>query len=211
MPAVCLCIPVQEAIAALMIAECLAVYVLAPAAVHRPFLAPLAGAHEFEVWLLTASHLPVKIPPLCSNIIILNNIMKKGRIMKRLLLLAVMILGFSGLVQADVIGNKDSKFFFPADCSFAKMIKKDNVVTFKSAADAVAAGYKASSKCKVADDAAAAVPVVGNKSSKLFFPTDCSVVKTIKDDNKVSFKSAADAVAAGYKASSKCTDSAAKS
>lgn len=127
---------------------------------------------------------------------------------KLALILGVLILGFSGVVQADVIGNKDSKLFFPADCSYAKLIKKDNVVTFKTAADAIAAGYKASSKCKAADKDT--VSFVGNKSSKLFFPSDCSYVKMIKDENKVTFKSSADAAAAGYKSSTKCTDAAAK-
>ena len=93
--------------------------------------------------------------------------------------LGVLFLGMTASVQADVIGNKDSKFFFPPDCSYAKLIKKDNVVTFKSAADAVAAGYKESSKCK---SAAAVTPAfVGNKSSKLYFPANCSTVKLIKD------------------------------
>ncbi len=117
-------------------------------------------------------------------------------------LVGALVLGFTGAAHADFVGNKDSKFFFPDTCSYVKLIKKDNVVNFKTAADAVAAGYKASSKCK--PDAASTVTFVGNKSSKLFFPSNCSVVKLIKDDNKVSFGSAADAVAAGYKASSKC-------
>ena len=84
------------------------------------------------------------------------------------------------------------------------MIKKENVVNFKTAADAMAAGFKASSKCKPAEELA--MPVVANKSSKLFFPPDCSVVKMIKDDNKVTFKSSAEAIAAGYKASTKCSE-----
>jgi methylphosphotriester-DNA--protein-cysteine methyltransferase len=126
--------------------------------------------------------------------------------MKKLMLAmtGLLILSFSGLANADFVGNKDSKFFFPDTCSYVKLIKKDNVVNFKTSADAIAAGYKASSKCK--SDAPAAVIFVGNKSSKLFFPANCSVVKLIKDDNKISFKSSADALAAGYKASSKCAD-----
>jgi methylphosphotriester-DNA--protein-cysteine methyltransferase len=119
-------------------------------------------------------------------------------------LAGVLILAFTGSAQADVIGNKDSKFFFPENCSYAKMIKKENVVTFKTSADAVAAGYKASSKCQSSD--ANAVTFIGNKSSKFFFPSDCSYVKMIKDENKVTFKSSADALAAGYKASSKCSE-----
>ena len=128
---------------------------------------------------------------------------------KLILVLGVLIFGFNGLVQADVVGNKDSKLFFPVDCSYVKLIKKDNIVTFKSPKDAIAAGYKESSKCKSAE--VDTVLFVGNKSSKLFFPSDCSYVKMIKDTNKVTFKSSVDAIAAGYKASSKCTDAAAKS
>ena len=117
-------------------------------------------------------------------------------------LVGVLVLSFTGVAHADFVGNKDSKFFFPDTCSYVKFIKKDNVVNFKTAADAVAAGYKASSKCK--PDAASTEAFVGNKSSKLFFPANCSVVKLVKDENKVSFSSAADATAAGYKVSSKC-------
>jgi len=113
-----------------------------------------------------------------------------------------LVLGFTGAAHADFVGNKDSKFFFPDTCSYVKLIKATNQVAFKTAADAVAAGYKASSKCQ--SDTPAAPAFVGNKSSKLFFPANCSVVKLIKDENKVSFNTAADAAAAGFKASSKC-------
>jgi len=125
--------------------------------------------------------------------------------MKKLVsaVLGMLVLGFTSVVHADFVGNKDSKFFFPDNCSYVKLIKKGNQVSFKTAADAIAAGYKASSKCK--SDAITAPAFVGNKSSKLFFPADCSFVKLIKDDNKVTFNSTADAIAAGYKASSKCT------
>ena len=124
----------------------------------------------------------------------------KGRDMKKLtvVLMGLFVLSFIGSAYADYLGNKDSKFFFPENCSYAKLIKKDNIVKFTTFDAAVAAGYKVSSKCK--DDA----PFVGNKSSKLYFPPDCSVVKMIKDDNKINFKSSADAIAAGFKASSKC-------
>ena len=114
------------------------------------------------------------------------------------------ILSFAGLAQADFVGNKSSKFFFPDNCSYVKLIKKENIVNFKTPAEAAAAGYKASSKCNAGKPDAAAF--IGNKSSKLFFSADCSYVKLIKDDNKVSFKSSSDAIAAGYKASSKCSD-----
>ena len=63
-----------------------------------------------------------------------------------IVLAGVLVLGFTQAAHADFVGNKDSKFFFPDTCSYVKQIKKDNVVNFKTAADAVAAGYKASSK-----------------------------------------------------------------
>jgi methylphosphotriester-DNA--protein-cysteine methyltransferase len=127
--------------------------------------------------------------------------MKKSMVV----LAGLFILSFTSFAHADFVGNKSSKLFFPDSCSFVKMIKKENVVNFKTSAEAVAAGYKASSKCQ--DTSAPAMSFVGNKSSKLFFQADCSTVKMIKDDNKVNFKSSQEALAAGYKASSKCTDS----
>ena len=126
--------------------------------------------------------------------------------MKRLMVAVTgfFVLSFTGLAHADFVGNKSSKLFFPDSCSYVKLIKKDNMVAFKTAADAQAAGYKASSKCSA--DVPGTVAFVGNKSSKLFFPSDCSYVKLINKDNMVTFKTAADALAAGYKASSKCSD-----
>ncbi|MDE2028120.1 MAG: hypothetical protein KGJ11_06235, partial [Candidatus Omnitrophica bacterium] len=59
----------------------------------------------------------------------------------------VLMFGLTQAAQAAFIGNKASKFYFPDSCSYAKMIKKENVVKFKTAAQAVKAGYKASSKC----------------------------------------------------------------
>ncbi len=132
----------------------------------------------------------------------MNSIERKTMKQMMKLLAVWTVFAFAGQAQADVVGNKASKFFFPENCFYAKLIKKDNVMNFKTAADAQAAGYKASSKCKDA----AAMAFVGNKSSKFFFPANCSYVKLIKDENKVNFKSAAEAMAAGYKASSKCAD-----
>jgi methylphosphotriester-DNA--protein-cysteine methyltransferase len=122
--------------------------------------------------------------------------------MKRIgLLTGALVLSFSVLSQAAFVGNKTSKLFFPDTCSYVKLIKKDNVVNFKTAADALAAGYKASSKC---EGDVSTPAFVGNKSSKLFFPSSCSYVKFIKQTNLVTFNSAAEATAAGYKASDKC-------
>ena len=45
---------------------------------------------------------------------------------------------------------------------------------------------------------------VGNKDSKIFHSDDCSMVKQMKDSNKVVFKTAAEATKAGYTACKKC-------
>lgn len=121
---------------------------------------------------------------------------------KLIAVIGFLFLATSGVAHAQFVGNKDSKLFFPENCSYVKMIKKENQVSFKTSAEAVAAGYKASSKCQSKEAVAAAF--VGNKDSKLFFPADCAYVKMIKEENKVSFQTSAEAVAAGYKASSKC-------
>ena len=114
------------------------------------------------------------------------------------------VLSFTGLVHADYIGNKDSKFFFPENCSYVKMIKKDHRIVFKTSKEAMRAGYKISSKCK--DVEPEVIVFVGNRSSKMYFPANCSYVKMIKDENKVTFRSDKEALAAGYKVSSKCSE-----
>ena len=63
---------------------------------------------------------------------------------------------------------------------------------------------------KLATPAAKAAPApaatgfVGNKDSKLCHKADCKAVAKMKDANKVSFASAADAQKAGYKACKMC-------
>ncbi len=52
--------------------------------------------------------------------------------------------------------------------------------------------------------APAATGFVGNKDSKLCHRADCKAVAKMKDANKVSFASAADAQKAGYKACKMC-------
>lgn len=52
--------------------------------------------------------------------------------------------------------------------------------------------------------APAATGFVGNKDSKLCHKADCKAVAKMKDANKVTFASAADAQKAGYKACKMC-------
>ncbi len=119
-------------------------------------------------------------------------------------IVGLFILSLTGPAQADYIGNRDSKYFFPENCSYVKMIKKDHRVFFRTSKEALAAGFKMSSKCK--DVNPEVVMFVGNKSSKMYFPVNCSYVKMIKDENKIDFKSSREALTAGYTMSSKCSD-----
>jgi hypothetical protein len=52
--------------------------------------------------------------------------------------------------------------------------------------------------------AAPAVAIVANKSSKTFHKADCKAAGEIKDANKTTFPSAAEATKAGYKACKVC-------
>jgi hypothetical protein len=52
--------------------------------------------------------------------------------------------------------------------------------------------------------AAPAAAIVANKGSKIFHRTDCKAAAKIKDANKTTFASAAEAQKAGYKACKVC-------
>ncbi|MBF0504617.1 MAG: hypothetical protein HQL14_05890 [Candidatus Omnitrophica bacterium] len=126
--------------------------------------------------------------------------------MKKKLLTAVVgifVLGFASLAHADFIGNKDSKTFHTDTCPMVKLMKDANKVVFKTAADAIKAGYAPCKKCTPTDPAAVMV-FVGNKSSMIYHKADCRLVASIKSDNIVKFATEADAKKAGYKPCSIC-------
>ncbi len=50
--------------------------------------------------------------------------------------------------EAQILGDKQSKIYYPADCEVAKEISESNRTTFKSAVEAEKAGYKPAKECK---------------------------------------------------------------
>lgn len=49
---------------------------------------------------------------------------------------------------AEILGDKQSKIYYPADCEVAKEISASNRTTFKTALEAEKAGYKPAKECK---------------------------------------------------------------
>lgn len=50
--------------------------------------------------------------------------------------------------EAQILGDKQSKIYYPADCEVAKEISESNRTTFKGAVEAEKAGYKPAKECK---------------------------------------------------------------
>jgi hypothetical protein len=50
--------------------------------------------------------------------------------------------------EAEILGDKQSKIYYPSDCELAKEIIKLNRMTFRTADEAEKAGYKPSKECK---------------------------------------------------------------
>jgi hypothetical protein len=54
----------------------------------------------------------------------------------------------NGEASEELIGDKQSKTYYPAGCEPAKEIPESNKITFKTVADAEKAGFKAAKNCK---------------------------------------------------------------
>ena len=121
-------------------------------------------------------------------------------------MIGVFILGFAGFAHADVIGNKDSKIFHSEQCSMVKQMKAENKVVFKSADEAIKAGYKECKKCAAgkAADKAVKAKFVGSKDGKKYHKATCKMVANIKPDNLVEFATEDEAKKAGYTPCSHC-------
>jgi hypothetical protein len=50
--------------------------------------------------------------------------------------------------EPEILGDKQSKVYYPADCEVAKEISASNRTTFKTAGEAEKAGYKPAKECK---------------------------------------------------------------
>ncbi len=115
------------------------------------------------------------------------------------------ILGITSLANADFVGNKDSQTFHTEQCPLVKQMKDANKVAFKTAAEAVKAGYTACKKCNPVD--APEVVFVGSKDSQKYHKLDCRIAAKIKPDNLVKFASKKEAEKAGYKPCAICLPS----
>jgi Metal binding domain of Ada len=71
-------------------------------------------------------------------------------------------------------------------------------------ASAQAPAAKPAAPAPAAKPAPAAAAIVANKDSKTFHKADCKAAAKIKDANKTTFASAAEATKAGYKACKVC-------
>ena len=122
--------------------------------------------------------------------------------MKKLLatfLAGLFVVAIAGSAYADFVGNKTSKTFHTEDCPVVKLMKAENKVVFKTAEEALKAGYTACQKCNPAD-----LSLVGNKSSLTYHKSTCRLVASMKPENKIALKSVDEATKAGYKPCAIC-------
>ncbi len=118
--------------------------------------------------------------------------------MKRVFIgIAALIFGLSltagFAADCNFVGSKESDKYHTPACGAVKNIKAENKVCFQSAADAKKQGYVPCGLCKPGE-----AKIVASKSSNKYHLSDCSAVKNIDKENLVEFKSAEDAVKAGY-------------
>lgn len=129
----------------------------------------------------------------------------------------------------EVIGNKNSKKYHLPNCPGYAQVSEKNRVPFKSAAEAEAAGYTLAGNCKAdgqtsetkpkpateaktpdtplaqpAPRTAATGEVIGNKNSKKYHLQGCPGYTQVGEKNRVYFKTAAEAEAAGYTKAGNC-------
>ncbi len=120
-------------------------------------------------------------------------------------IVGVLVLGFTGLAQADFVGNKDSKTFHSDQCHMVKMMKDENKIVFKTSEEAEKAGYAFCKKCAMhGDKAMSKAAFVGNKNSMMFHKSDCPMAEKMKAENLANFATKEEAEKAGYKACAKC-------
>lgn len=120
--------------------------------------------------------------------------------MKKIFLgfMAVAFLAFScGIAMAadcNFVCSKGSDKYHMLDCGIAKNIKAENKMCFATQEEATKAGYAPCGICKPDQK----VVVIASKGSDKYHLPTCGLVKNIKAENRVEFKSPADAVKAGY-------------
>jgi endonuclease YncB( thermonuclease family) len=133
-----------------------------------------------------------------------------------------------------VIGNKNSKKYHLPGCEGYRSVSQKNQVIFKNEEEAIAAGYARAGNCKDSDvkipnasgssaktvqtstptpssPVVSAAPatqpegqVIGNKNSKKYHLPGCPGYTQTAEKNRVYFKTAAEAEAAGYTKAGNC-------
>ena len=118
------------------------------------------------------------------------------KIVSGLLAVAFLSLACGVALAADCnfVASKNSDKYHSPDCGLAKNIKAENKVCFATQEEAVKAGKTPCGVCKPDEK----VTVIGSKDSNKYHLPTCGIAKNIKPENKVEFKSPADAVKAGY-------------
>ncbi len=96
--------------------------------------------------------------------------------------------------DCNYVASKGSDKYHLSDCGIAKNIKADNKVCFVAQEEAVKAGYAPCGVCKPDKN----VLVVASKGSDKYHLPGCGIAKSIKPENKIEFKSPAEAAKAGY-------------
>ncbi|GEM_PF-1763082 len=107
--------------------------------------------------------------------------------------LSMMLCGTSFAECKDFVASKDSTKYHLADCGVAKNIKPENQVCFKTQEEAQKAGYSPCGICKPNEN----IRVVASKDSDKYHLPSCGLVKNIKPENLIEYKSPAEAVKAG--------------
>ncbi len=120
--------------------------------------------------------------------------------MKKLFLglMAVAFLASScGMVLAagcNFVASKGANKYHMPDCGISKNIKAENKICFATQEEAAKAGYGPCGVCKPDEK----IMVIASKGSDKYHLPTCGLVKNIKPENRIEFKTAADAVKAGY-------------
>lgn len=106
----------------------------------------------------------------------------------------VLCSGAALAADCNFVASKGSNKYHLPDCGIAKNIKPENRVCFVTQEEAAKAGYGPCGVCKPDEK----MVVIGSKDSDKYHLPACGLVKKIKPENKIEFKSPAEALKAGY-------------
>lgn len=115
---------------------------------------------------------------------------------------AFLAFGCAVVLAADCnfVASKGSNKYHLTDCGIAKNIKAENRVCFAEQQEAAKAGYGPCGVCKPDEK----IMVIASQDSDKYHLPTCGLVKNIKPENRIKFKTPADAVKAGYSPCALC-------